>query len=266
VFGWISEVKAIDKWRSLKVNISKPTPVYVDEASALVSYAYKPYRFPGLLYYANGYYVRSADATLVQHRIKTWWEKSGSTPTVAVDEIILDDVVINNLSNTGLTYSGPVLHDTLAIGTLSYPATTPSYTEYALGTPTGGTTLHNIASLYSPGSAGGYSVGDLLTISSGGHSMSVTVTFVYDVPGGATGLIGQTTTDDPSGTFPAGTYGPIASSGGSGTGAFFNVWAVEVPNYTGTGWIGTYRIIGASVTPEKEKDVWKIQTEEVVMR
>ena len=265
VFAWTSEVKAIDKWHSRKINTSKPTPDYTDAASALVTYEYKPFRFPGLLYYGVGYYVRAADATLVQHRVKTWWEKSGSTPTVAVDEIILDNVVINDLSNKGLQYSGPVLHDALSIGILSYPATTPSYTEYALGTVTG-SALSNFASLYSPGDAGGYVIGDTVTISGGGHSMSVDVTYVYDVPGGATGLIGATTNPDPSGTFPSGTYGPIAASGGSGSGAFFNVFSVEIPTYTGPGWIGTYKIIGASVTPEREKDIWKIRTEEVVMR
>lgn len=265
VFGWVSEVKAIDKWRSLKVNTSKFPPTYVDEASALTSYAYKPFRFPGLLYRAPaGYYVRRADATLVQHLIKTWWEKTTITPVIAVDEIIMDDVVISSLNNTTtLDYSGMVLHDDLTtFGALFYPATTPSYTQYALGAPTG-TTLQNIATLAFNGS--GYSVGDHLTIASSGHSMAVDVTFVYD-SGTVTGLIGATTVIDTSGTFPPGAYGPIASSGG-GTGAAFFVTSLEAPTYTsGTQWIGTYKIIGASVTPEKEKDVWKIQTESVIMR
>jgi hypothetical protein len=267
VFGWTSEVKAIDKWRSLKVNISKPTPAYVDEASALVSYAYKPYRFPGYLYVAtavNPYYVRHADAQLVQYLIKTWWEKSSTTPTVVVDEIIMDDVVIGSLNNiNSLTYSGPVLHDDLTIGATFYPATTPSSTQYHLGTQTG-TTLVNIISLYTPGSAGGYVVGDTITCASLGYSATTHVTSVYDVDT-ITGLINGLATPA-SGTFPPGGYGPLGG-GGSGSGALFNVSAVMAPTYTpGTQWIGTYRVVGATVTPEKEKDVWKIQTESVIMR
>ncbi len=98
--------------------------------------------------------------------------------------------------------------------------------------------------------------------------MTVTITFVYDVPAGPTGLIGNTTNPDVSGTYPAGTYGPIAcSTSGGGSGAFFNVFSVNVPTYTpGTAWIGTYRVVGAEVKPEKEKDIWKVVTESVVMR
>jgi hypothetical protein len=275
VFGWLSEIKALDKWHSLKTDITRPEPAYVDASTALITYEYKPYRFPGLVYFSGfGYYVRHADATLVQHLVKTWWLKSATTPTVGptgggadveIDEIILDDPVINTLNDLAhVTYAGPTLHDDLQIGVLFYPATTPSYTQYALGTPSG-TALGNFATLYTPGSAGGYIVGDVLTLSSGGHTMQVTVTFVYDV-GATTGLIGAWD-NIPGGDYPAGVYNFILASGGSGTGAYFNVIAIEVPTYTpGTQWIGTYRVIGASVTHEKEKDIWKVQTESVVMR
>jgi hypothetical protein len=272
VFGWISEVKAIDKWRSWKVNISKPAPAYVDEASALISYIHKPYRFPGLLYYATGaspYYVRSVDATLVQHKIKTWWEKSVATPTVAIDDIILDDVVIPSLNNiNSLVYSGPVLHDDYSLGVLFYPATTPSYTQYALGTPTGTSTLQNYGVIQSviPGGRGtNYAVGDTLTITDSGHVHTMHVTLVVDFPGEPAAI--GTYTDDLGGTFPPGFYGPFFATGGSGTGALFQIASANVPNYTpGSAWKGTYRVIGASVTPEKEKNLWKIQTESVIMR
>jgi uncharacterized protein YodC (DUF2158 family) len=204
---------------------------------------------------------------LTQFRIKTWWLSSTTTPTVGptgsgadveIDDIIMDDVVINDLSLKGLTYSGPALHDALAIGLLSYSPTTPSYTQYALGTPTGTSTLHNYAFLYVGGT--GFTVGDTLTISSGGYSMTVTVTFVD-----STGVIQFWTNG--SGTFPVGSYGPFLATGGSGTGAYFTVTALEVPNYTpGSQWIGTYRVVGATVKPEKEVNVWKVVTEEVVMR
>jgi len=270
VFGWISEVKSIDQWRSLKTNTSKATPAYTDSGNALVTYEYKPFRFPGLLYPATaGYYVRHADAALVQHLIKTWWLSQSSTPTVGatgsganveIDEIIMDDVVISSLNNTTtLDYSGPVLHDDVTtFGSLFYPATTPSYTEYALGTPTG-TTLRNVATIYTGGTS--YVIGDTLTISSGGFTMQVDVVYV------TSGVIGATTAIDYSGTFPAGFYGPILATGGSGSGAYFNVVSFQIPTYTpGTAWIGTYRVVGAVIKPEREKDVWKIITESVIMR
>lgn len=276
VFAWVSEVKSKDKWHALKTNTSKPEPDYVDEASALVSYQYKPYRFPGLIYLAVGYYVRHADASLVQHKIKTWWLKSATTPTIGatgsgedveIDEIIMDDVVINSLNNlSSLSYSGPVLHDDLTtFGAFFYPATTPSYTQYALGTPSG-TDLQSFATLWSAGTDGGYVVGDTLNINSGGFTMSIDVTAVYTV-GTITGLIAGTTGVDPAGTYPAGFYGPIEASGGSGTGALFTVFAAEVVTYTpGTQWIGTYRVVGAEIKPEREKDIWRVTTESVVMR
>lgn len=270
VFAWNSQVKGIDKWRSQIINTSKPTPDYVDESTALVAYEYKPYRFPGLIYFSGtGYYVRHADATLTQHLIKTWWIQSSNPPTPpAIDEIIMDDVVINNLTLNGLAYSGPALHDDLQSGNLLfYPATTPSATQYSLGTPTGGTSLHNSVGIYSPGTTGGYTVGSTITITGFGHSVTADVTAIYDV-GTITGLIGGLSTN-PGGTFPASQtiWGPFGGSGGGGAGAFFQVFAFETPNYTpGTAWIGTYRIVGATVTPEREKNVWKIMTESVVMR
>jgi len=45
VFAWSSEVKAIDKWRSRKINTSKPAPLYVDVGTALISYESRPYKF-----------------------------------------------------------------------------------------------------------------------------------------------------------------------------------------------------------------------------
>jgi hypothetical protein len=133
VFAWSSEVKAIDKWRSRRINISKPEPNYVDEASALISYEFQPYTFPGLLTPTGfGYYVRTSYAKLIKHIIRTWWEISVGTPTVAVEEIIQDNVIISTLNDTStLAYSGQVLHDALTtFGTLFWPATTPDYTTY----------------------------------------------------------------------------------------------------------------------------------------
>ncbi len=173
VFGWVSEVKAIDAWRSKKINISKGAPDYVDEASALISYEYRPFRFPGWLFIITGaihyFYNRGAHADLVKQKVRTWWIQSTNPPTPpTIDEIIMDNPIITNLNSSGLTYAGECLHDTFTIvyGFIPFffPETTPSATVY-----------------------------------------------------------------------------------------------------TGT-WIGTERVIGATVTPEREKDVWKIQTKSVVMR
>jgi hypothetical protein len=133
VFSWVSEVKALDIWRSQKVNVSKSAPVYIDESTALISYEFKPFKFPGLLTTAPyGYYVRSASAELIQHKLRTWWVNSVTTPVITVPDIIPDNIVISTLNDvTQLAYSGMVLHDDITtFGTLFWPATTPSYTEY----------------------------------------------------------------------------------------------------------------------------------------
>jgi hypothetical protein len=142
VFAWVSEVKAIDKWRSWIVNTSKPTPDYDSESDALISYEFKPFKFPGLLTTATfGYYVRSSYAELIQHKLRTWWLKSPTTPTVGIpgsgmdveiEEIIPDTIIISTLNDvTVLAYSGMVLHDDLTtFGSLFWPETTPNYTDY----------------------------------------------------------------------------------------------------------------------------------------
>ncbi len=142
VFAWVSEVKSIDKWRSWIVNTSKPTPDYDSEANALISYEFKPFKFPGLLTTATfGYYVRSSYAELIQHKLRTWWLKSATTPTVTIpggggdveiEEIIPDTIIISTLNDvTVLAYSGMVLHDDLTtFGSLFWPETTPNYTDY----------------------------------------------------------------------------------------------------------------------------------------
>ncbi len=133
IFAWVSEIKAIDDWRSRKTNISKPAPTYLDEASALVQYDFRPYKFPGLLTTATfGYYVRESYAQQVRNTIRTWWMYSVGPPAVSIDDIITDNIIISTLNDiTTLAYSGEVLHDDLTtFGSLFWPATTPSYTDY----------------------------------------------------------------------------------------------------------------------------------------
>ncbi len=140
VFAWVSEVKGIDKWRSIIVNTSKPTPDYFNEDTALITYESKPFKFPGLLTptMIAAYYVRSAYAELITHTLRTWWISSSTTPTVGpagdivVENIIPDNVIISTLNDISvLAYSGMVLHDDLTtFGVLFWPATDPSYTDY----------------------------------------------------------------------------------------------------------------------------------------
>ena len=261
-WGFVSEVKGLDQWRSIRINTRKPEPDYVDEGSALISYEMKPFRFPGYLQFSGtGYYTRNATAVLVQHEIKTWWEKSGSTPTVSFNEIVTDDVIINNLANTGLEYARSVLHDGFTFGTLSFPATTPTATEYSLGTVSGSVET-NFISLYSPGT--GYTVGNVLSISGDGGAATITVEGTY-TSGSVLNWSPYLCTT--CGWAATGIYGPYTASGGSGSGAAFYVSAFDYPTYSpGTAWIGSSRVIAASVTPEKEKNIWKIQTESVIMR
>jgi hypothetical protein len=256
-FAWLSEVKAIDKWRSLKTTTSR-TPAYLTKDSALITYEMKPYRFPGYLQFSGtGYYTRAAEAVLVQHTIRTWWVKSTTTPIIPFDKIITGDVIINNLTGTGLEYARNVLHDGFQFGVLFFPATTPTATQYSLGNQIG-TTLEYFILL--TGNGTGYTPGNTLTL--GGPGVTINVTILTVGTGGSIASYSPT-----MGSFPT---WPVASTpavvgGGSGTGAGFTVLGLHVPVYDGNKWIGNERVIGAKVHPEKEKNIWKIQTESVIM-
>lgn len=268
--GEVAEMKAIDKWHSW-LELSSRTPLAVDEASAIVSYEFRPYKFPGTLDTTTatisdawlGY--RSAKADLVQTTIRTWWEFSDPTPTIAFDEIISDTVVVAGrfIGASRVERFTDVLHNDFSIqmffGVQVYPATTPSYDEYYLGTPSGSSTAHTSINQQDPG-AGGYSVGDVLSLVGSGGTAQIQLTAIQ-----ASGYIWSwIVIDDGLG----GIYtNPVAASGGTGSGATFNVVTYETADYTpGTAWVGTERIIAASVTPQKEKNLWKIQTYSIVMR
>lgn len=256
-------VKSIDKWRSKRIRTTR-SPSALGPGSAIVTYKYAPFKFPGILYrVANGYYVRSASAQLCRHKVKTWWQVSVGEPSITVNEITMDNVIISSLNDvTQRTYSGEVVHDTLTtFGTFYYPATTPSYTEYALGTPTGTYTRQSLPSLYSLG-AGGYLVGDVLSLGLGGGSMTVIVDLVD-----GSGNIGNYHTGTVTSQFPLGLNGPITAGGGTGTGAQFYVTGVQTPNYVpGSAWIGQEKVVAAAVSPTDVPNLWKVQTKSVVMR
>lgn len=262
-YGFTSEVKLIDKWRSKKTNIAKPAPDYIDPGSALITYDYRPFKFPGYLYFIpqNGaYYVRAAHADLCQQTIRTWWVNSDNPPpTPAVDEIIMDNPIINTLNSLStLTYAGECLHDAITtFGAFMYPATTPSGTEYHLGIPDGTFTNVGVASIANPGS--GYVIGGSGSFSGDGNFVTIQITQV--------GVSNSITAFSVTSSTFAMAGGPYMLSGGGGTGAEFNVLIFTIPNYIpGTAWIGTERVIAANVTPEREHNLWKIQTRSVVMR
>src|SRR5581483_338046 len=110
----VETVTPIDKWRSKRRKVTKQ-PDAVDAASAIVAERFHPYQFPGLLTAAAaGYYVRKTRAELCKQTIKTWWVNSPTKPTIAVDEIIMDNPIISTLNNTSaLAYGGECLHDDL---------------------------------------------------------------------------------------------------------------------------------------------------------
>lgn len=125
-------VEPIDWQRSKRRKITKQ-PTAVDVATAITTYRYHPFRFPGYIYSATGgYYVRSSNSELCRHIVRTWWENTPTEPSITVDEIIMDNPIISNLNDTSqLQYAGPTLHDDLlTFGVLFFPATTPSFTEY----------------------------------------------------------------------------------------------------------------------------------------
>ncbi len=264
VFAWTSEVRGIDQWHARKTNVNKPSPPYTNSTTALVTYDFRPFKFPGtvdvILAYNSGAVLgnRETKAELVLHTIRTWWQKSATTPTVTFDEIITDSVTITTAGLTTNRTFQDVLHDGFyaqwLYATEFFPATTPSFTEYYKGTDAGTFTNHNQIVAYTIGT--GYTVGDNLTIG----LASIQITGV----GIAGSIFNFNVTDEGVG----GTYlNPVTATGGTGTGATFNVTAYTVPDYVpGSQWIGTERIVHASVTPEREKDIWRISTESVTMR
>ena len=126
-------IEPVDFWRKKRRKVTK-VPVNTDVSTAIETIKYHPFRFPGLLTITSigAYYVRSSDSQLCRHTVRTWWINSGSTPSITVDEITMDDIIISTLNDiTVLTYSGPVLHDDITtFGVLFWPATSPSYSDY----------------------------------------------------------------------------------------------------------------------------------------
>jgi hypothetical protein len=270
VFAYHAEVVAIDKWRSQLITVIKNPPS--NEFDAIISYVNKPYTFPGRLIlgapgYENPdygspfftslaapYFVQKSTAELVQVTLRTWWIKNVTAPIIQVSEIITHSVqVVEYGIDPGCGDSAcygyriaridNVLHDSFFNGIGQFfPQSTPSYSEY-MGT-TGQFTL----------------TGDITFTQN-----STTVTgsgsaFTTELQEGASlGIfVGQWVVDSITSDTSLEMTTPWLAPTGTVTG-------VQAQNLF-PGWIGTSRIIAASVVPAKERNLWKVQTESVIMR
>src|SRR5215472_126062 len=129
---FVETTEAIDQWHKRRVKITK-TPTATDVSSALTWEEWHPYQFPGWLATTSfGYYIRKSRAELCQHINKKWWVSSATKPTISVDAILMDNIIVSTLNDvTKLAYSGECLHDAITtFGTLFWPATTPDKTTY----------------------------------------------------------------------------------------------------------------------------------------
>lgn len=277
-------VEAIDFQKSRRTRITR-TPNAINFASALITYEWRPFQFPGTFDYISfigfqhGAGYRRASAQLCRHTIRTWWlSRNPGPPTIGATgsgaDIIIDDIITDTVTlpifspnNSTLFDRYPnVLHDTFATFTgLSFTATTPSFTQYVNGNISG-TAVNDSVSLYAPGN--NYHVNDNLTITSGGFTVTVRVVTLQTVGGGVLGFIQTSAGSFPNPSAPSpDQYGPIASTGGAGTGAQFYVTAYTGNTYTpGTAWIGSERAVSAKVTRTDIPFLWKIQLISIVMR
>jgi hypothetical protein len=211
---------------------------------------------------------------LCKHTIRTWWINQPSPPTVGdqdlgtfdvdVKEIITDTVnvpVYNANNNTEAQTFPDVLHDNIT-NTLGafYPATTPSLTEYYLGTSAGPGGTGHVYALTNPGS--GYTVGSAITVCGTpctilAVGVSNSIIAINQVAAPPTGVIITGLTN----------AGACSVSGGGGTGAAFDDLQVTYDNVVpGSAWVGNERTIAGDVQPTEIPNLWKVVTESVVMR
>lgn len=254
VFAYHAEVQAIDKWRSRIITVVKNPPN--SEQDAIVSYANKPYTFPGRLVPNSApYIVQKATADLVQVVLKTWWIKSVLAPLIDVPPIITHSVQVVEFSidpgcgdvpcySYHIARIDNVLHDSFFNGAAQFfEQSTPSYSEYMglsdifiltgdLTFALNSTTVTGSGTLFTTELA----EGDIIFAGYGRH-------FIVDSIASDTSL-GLTS----MWPFPTATV-------------------LIVPAQTQfTGWIDNLKIIGASVVPAKERNLWKVQTESTIMR
>lgn len=257
--GRVTIVEGIDKWHSQATTINKD-PTAVNPGTAIVRVEYHPFAFPGLVdtylltatFGLLGY--KRSRAELTKHTIRTYWINSPTLPAIAVSDIIQDDIAITRITNVSqLSFTTAVvanmtgLHDdylaVVAGGSVFYPATTPSFAEYT---------------------------GKSYTQVNG------SITF----NGGLTSVTGVNTRFltwyAPGGYISDNIHTPLLIAGVNSDTSLFLAhpcpFATETIPITfiditqGAGWIGTERIIAASVTPTEIPQQWKIETRSVIMR
>lgn len=275
----VEDVRGLDRWKSKRIRTTRIVSAFNSKDNAKISYRYQPFQFPGtldyhrLITYDHREGFRRASAMLTRHVVRTWWIKKSTPVTVGnadlgtfdvdVKEIITDTVNIPIYAegNSTLAEQFPeVLHDdiTNTLGA-SYPATTPSFTEYYLGVGSGVFGTGSIYVLTAPGS--GYGAGNAITVC-GDSCIILAVGVSNSILG-----ISQPAAP-PSGVIITGLTdgGPCSVSGGGGSGATFNELIVSYELTTpGSGWVGTEKPI-AAVIKEDAPDLWRVETESVVMR
>jgi hypothetical protein len=261
-------IKGIDKWRAKRIRTTRNYSAN-SSGNAIITYAYKPYGFPGTfdqavwLQFAHGTGYRKATAQLCKHTIRTWWQVSATAPVVAVSDIITDTVNLPTYSSSsvlGYERYPNVLHDQFyTTEGILYPATTPTATQYLLGTPTGGNTTINALVIQSPGT--GYTLGAI--ISYGGQSATI---IGLGVGGSITSIQQAGLVFPPSNRVVSQSQGATgAVSGGGGTGAQAYIWTITYADYSGA-WVGSEKIISAQVSKTDVPNLWKVQTVGIVMR
>ena len=275
----VEDVRGLDRWKSKRIRTTRVVSAFDSKGNAIISYRYQPFQFPGtldynrLITYSHREGFRRASAMLTRHVVRTWWIKKSGLVTVGnadlgtfdvdVKEIITDTVnvpVFAEGNDTEAQTFPEVLHDNItnSLGA-SYPATTPSFTEYYFGTGSGSGGTGAIYTLTAVGS--GYTVGNAISVC--GSSCIILATGVS----GSIIAISQPAAP-PSGAITTGLSdgGPCGVSGGGGSGAAFNklIVSYEIPT-PGSGWVGTEKTI-AAVIKQDAPDLWKVETESVVMR
>jgi hypothetical protein len=279
--NFVEHLQGLDKWRSRRIKITK-SPLAVDKASAIVSYAFAPFQFPGTFNYgvwlslAHGMGFRQATAMLCKHTIKTWWlvrnpgpptiGPTGSGADVEFDEIYTDTVTLPIYASGSVVESQKfpnVLHDAITTTQgLSFPATKPTFSQYFTGDPSGSTTTVLFGLIENSGT--GYAVGNVVTIPGGFGATTVTAI----ASGGAIAAWSPVQSGTATGALISATFsGTAAVTGGSGTGATGEtVTEVYTVPITGSVWIGSERVIAVSISPTDIPFLWKVQTKTVVMR
>lgn len=244
----LEEIKAIDGLHSWRVRTTK-VPTAISEATAVESDIMRPYTFPGRW---NSTLAATTSAgleelaftaphsTLVRVTQKQWWVESPVKPVFLFDEIQTTTAYFVRAGGNTVGRFDQVLSDSYVLfNAFLVPASKPSWSEF-------------MGITYQPASI--TATNGTSTISGiNTHFFSTFVPGVtYIWPGGYPGKV-QTILSDTALFLTAAYAGPTTTSN------FGNP-------VQGQGWIGTRRVIGASVEPDRLPNLWRITTQSVIMR